>query len=113
MVKPVTVRDALKQERRRLAVASALTQLIGIVLFSALFALEFRRLAVCILILVFAVYGGFMAYRYQCALRYPRCSQSLGQSTRRDWWWPFPNSLRRCPFCDLDLDRELDSIQTI
>ncbi len=113
MVKPATVREALQQERRRLAITSALTQLVGVALSGTFFVLHFGQLSLCVLIWVFAAYGGFMAYRYWCALRCPRCSQSLGPATRRDLWWSFPNRLRRCPFCDLDLDRDLDSIQTI
>jgi len=82
-------------------------------LTSVLYSLGFDRLwrfAAAVQILVLA---GLGAYRYLSALRCPRRNTSLGFDRVRDFWWPFPKNVDRCPYCNLDFDRDIDTIQTI
>jgi hypothetical protein len=106
------VRDVLKKERRQLAAISAsvffATFTIPILLLHAGLALWAGLAAVGL----FAAIAGVTVYRCTMSQRCPRCGTSLGQVAVRNFWWS-PAHLDRCPICDLDLNREIETIQTI
>jgi hypothetical protein len=84
-----------------------------VALTGVFYSLGFDRLWRLVAIIQIIVLAGLCAYRYLSALRCPRCNTSLGFDSVRDFWWSFPKNIDRCPYCDLDFDRDLDTIQTI
>jgi hypothetical protein len=112
-VRQMSVRDVLKKERRHFACIGGAVALAALVVPLILLRAGLAVLIPWTLVPLWGAYIGIAIYRNTAALRCPRCDKSLGLASIKDFWFTFPDHLDRCPTCDLDLDRELETIQTI
>jgi hypothetical protein len=109
----MTVRAALREESRQLSGLIALSVVAMFVIPAMVWWIGLPGLAVCLFFILLGVFAAIDTYRRYKALCCPRCGKSLG-ATLFDANWCTPlDQLDRCPKCNLDLDRELETIQTI
>ena len=109
----LTVRDVLKSESRQLSALLALAVVAMVIIPVMMWWIGFPRLAGLLFFVLFGIAAGVDVYRRYVALCCPRCGKSLGPAVfGANWFFPL-DRLDRCPACNLDLDRELESIQTI
>jgi hypothetical protein len=109
----MTVRDVLRTEIRQLAMIAACVVFAALTVPVLLMRSGRAGLAVSAAALLVATYTGILVYRRTGALRCPRCNKSLGPAVFGAYWFIYLEDLERCPTCNLDLDRDLETIQTI
>jgi hypothetical protein len=109
----MTVREVLREESRELSGMVAVAAVASFIIPAMVWWIGFPRLAVCVFVVFVATFMGIDFYRRYVALCCPRCGKSLGPILFGANWYTRLDQLDRCPPCNLDLDRELETIQTI
>jgi hypothetical protein len=109
----MTVRDTLRRESRQLSAIIAVVVVAMVIIPVMVWWVGFPRLAGLTFFVLLGTFASVDVYRRHVALCCPRCGKSLGPTVLGANWFTPLDQLDRCPTCNLDLDRELESIQTI
>jgi hypothetical protein len=109
LVRRMTVHDRFTRTKRTVFLVLLIPWSIALVL-GVTGSPEQRGLRTTIVMIALAVFLSGLACVYAFAFRCPRCRKSLAMISNRGGS-SFPQDVRYCPYCGLDLELETDAVR--